>query len=81
MVHIGIGNLCEKKLIVVLVYAWAGWHCWVAPAGYWHVNHSYEIIMAMANMGTMTDLYPRASHLLRHRSYKNLPLPSLDCNI
>ena len=36
--------------------------------------------MAMANMGTMTDLYPRANHLLQHRSYKNLSLPSLDCN-
>ena len=25
MVDMGIGNLCEKKLTLVLVYVWAGW--------------------------------------------------------
>ena len=25
-----IGNLCEKKLVFVLVYAWASWHYWAA---------------------------------------------------
>ena len=40
MVDMGIGDLCEKKLGIVLVYAWAGWHYWATPAGCWHVNHS-----------------------------------------
>ena len=44
----GIGNLCEKKLAVVLVYTWAGWHCWLLACQSLYMTDLYPILQKSA---------------------------------
>ena len=44
----GIGNLCEKKLAVVLVYAWASWHCWLLECQSLYMIDLYPILQKSA---------------------------------